>query len=63
MNARPIRVPVQPDDTRLEVQMRRFPVPKLANSTCEMVAGARCEPIQMILEPPERFVAGLRSVA
>ena len=28
-----------------------------------LTAGARYEPLQMILEPPERFLAGLRFVA
>jgi hypothetical protein len=57
-------VTVQPDDVRLDVQMRQIPVLGTGNSACEMVAGARYEPVQMNLEPAiKRFVAGLRLVA
>ena len=40
-------VTVMPGEARLELQMRRFPataLPRPANSTCRMVAGAGFEP-------------------
>jgi hypothetical protein len=59
-------VSVVPGDARLDVQMRTLPaVGSLlpANSTCGLVAGARYEPVQIVLRPVERFLAGLRMVA
>jgi hypothetical protein len=33
-----------------------------ANCSFEMIAGARCAPVQKILEPVERFVVGGRGL-
>ena len=49
-------VTVQPDDNRLDLRVRTLP--DLGNLSVSMVAGARYEPLQMNLEPPERFLAG-----
>ena len=57
-------ITVQPDNNRLDLRIRTLPA--LGNSPVSMVAGARYEPLQMNLEPPERFIAGrqgLRFVA
>jgi len=48
---------VQPDEARLDLRVRALPVLD-ADSSVGMVAGARYEPLQMILDPPEQFVAG-----
>ncbi len=50
-------VTVQPDDNRLDLRVRTLPA--LGDSSVSMVAGARYEPLQMIMEPPERFVVGI----
>ena len=55
-------VTVQPDEARLDLRVRSLPILD-ADSSVGMVAGARYEPVQKILEPPERFVAGLGAVA
>ena len=49
-------VTVVPEKARLDLQVRTLPAVLDADSTCLMVAGARYEPLQMNLEPPERFV-------
>jgi hypothetical protein len=56
------RVTVQPDERRLDLEVRTLPVLD-PYSSVGVVAGARYEPVQMILEPAERFVAGLKLVA
>ena len=59
-------VSVIPGEARLDVQMRTLPtVGSLlpANSTCGLVAGARYEQVQMNLQPPNRYLAGLRWAA
>jgi hypothetical protein len=48
-------ITVRPDTGVLDVQMRQLPVLGAANSACEMVAGARYEPVQIELIPVERF--------
>ena len=56
------RIELSPKDGRGAAYFTRLPV----NCSFELVAGARYEPVQKILEPPERFVVGnqgLRSVA
>ena len=63
MRAFVVGVTVQRDDVRLDVQMRQIPKLGTEDSACEMVAEARYEPVQMNLEPPEWFLAGLRLVA
>ncbi len=58
-------VTVQPDERRLDLQVRALPVLD-HNSSVGVVAGARYEPLQMNLKPPTRFIAvgrGLRLVA
>jgi hypothetical protein len=62
VNAFISRVTVQPDERRLDLEVRTLPV-LYPNSSVGVVAGARYEPVQMTLEPAERFVAGLRRVA
>ena len=59
-------VSVVPGDARFDVQMRTLPtVGSLlpANSTCQMVAGARYTPLQIVLQPLNRYLAGLRWAA
>ena len=59
-------VSVVPGEARLDVQMRTLPaIGSLlpANSTCGLVAGARYEPVQMKLQPLNRYLAGLRVAA
>ena len=56
------RIELSPKDGRGAAYFTRLPV----NCSFEMVAGARYETVQKILEPPERFVVagrGLRRVA
>ena len=55
-------VTVQPDERRLDLQVRTLPVLD-PNSSVAVVAGARCEPVQMNLEPAEKFLAALELVA
>jgi hypothetical protein len=59
-------VSVVPGEARLDVQMRTLPtfgslLP--ANSTCGLVAGARYVPVQMKLQPLNRYLAGLQKAA
>jgi hypothetical protein len=59
-------VSVVPGEARLDVQMRTPPALgalQPANSTCRMAAGARYEPLQIVLRPMERFLAGMRRAA
>ena len=59
-------VSVVPGDARLDIQMHTLPaVGSLlpANSTCGLVAGARYVPLQMKLQPLNRYLAGLRWAA
>jgi hypothetical protein len=59
-------VSVVPGEARLDVQMRTLPavgVLQPANSTCGLVAGARYVPVQMKLQPLNRYLAGLRWAA
>jgi DNA invertase Pin-like site-specific DNA recombinase len=59
-------VSVVPGEARLDVQMRTLPaVGSLlpANSTCGLVAGARFVPLQMKLQPLNRYLAGLKWAA
>ena len=56
-------VTVRPDAGVLELQIEKFPALGMGNFTCEMVAGARYEPVQIELGPLERFVARVRRVA
>jgi len=42
---------VRPDTGVLDVQMRNLPELGKGNSTCEMVAGARYEPVQIEMRP------------
>ncbi|MBZ5640998.1 MAG: hypothetical protein LAO51_19845, partial [Acidobacteriia bacterium] len=53
-------VKVIPEEARLELEMRKFPavaLPRPGNSTCELVAGARYERVQIEMKPGGRFVA------
>jgi hypothetical protein len=54
---------VRPDTGVLDLQMKKFPELGSGSFTCEMVAGARYEPIQIEMKPTERFLAGLQRVA
>jgi hypothetical protein len=59
-------VNVIPGEARLDIQMRTLPAVgtlQPGDSACRMVAGARCEPVQIELRPMERFLAGLRRAA
>ena len=59
-------VSVVPGDARLDVQMRTLPAVGAlgsANSTCGLVAGARYVPVQMKLQPLNRYLAGLQRAA
>ncbi|MBZ5640827.1 MAG: hypothetical protein LAO51_18980, partial [Acidobacteriia bacterium] len=59
-------VKVMPEVARLELEMRKFPavgLPRPANSTCELVAGARFVPLQIEMKPVGRFLAGLERAA
>jgi DNA invertase Pin-like site-specific DNA recombinase len=59
-------VSVVPGEARLDVRMRTLPavgVLRPENSTCGLVAGARYVPLQIDLNPLERFLAGLRRAA
>jgi hypothetical protein len=61
-----VGVTVQPEEIRLDLQIRKIPTLAPGKSTCGMVAGARYEPLQMNLEPAERYIVGgegLRFVA
>jgi hypothetical protein len=50
-------ITVEPDECGLDLQVR--PLPMLdSDSSVGMVAGARYEPVQKILELAEQFVAG-----
>jgi site-specific DNA recombinase len=56
-------ITVRPDTSVLDLQMKTLPALGTANSTCERVAGARYEPLQMKLQPLSRYLAGLRWAA
>ncbi len=56
-------ITVRPDTAVLDVQMRQLPALGDANSTCQRVAGARYEQVQMNLQPLNRYLAGLRWAA
>jgi hypothetical protein len=56
-------VSVVPGEARLDIQMRTFRALSDANSTCGLVAGARYVPVQMKLQPLNRYLAGLRWAA
>jgi hypothetical protein len=45
----------------LDLQMKKFPELVSGNFTCEMVAGARYEPVQIEMRPMGRFQLGRRS--
>jgi site-specific DNA recombinase len=53
-------VTVRPDEARLDIQVRPIPVLGTANSSLGVVAGARYEPVQIDLEPANRFVVPFR---
>jgi hypothetical protein len=54
---------VRPDTGVLDLQMKKLPVLGTGNFTGEMVAGARYEPLQIVLRPLDRYLAGLRTAA
>ena len=56
-------ITVRPDTGVLDLQMRQLPVLGAANSACDVVAGARYEPVQMEMTPLVRFLAGRRQAA
>ena len=59
-------VSVVPGEARLDVQMRTLPavgVLRHSNSACGLVAGARFVPLQMKLQPLNRYLAGLQTAA
>jgi hypothetical protein len=59
-------VSVVPGEARLDVRMRTLPALGAllpANSTCGLVAGARYVPLQVKLQPINRYLAGLRWAA
>ena len=59
-------VSVVPDEARLDIQMRTLPavgVLRHSNSACELVAGARYEPVQIELRPLNLYVAGFQRAA
>lgn len=56
-------ITVRPDTGMLDLPMKKLPARVPGNSTCEMVAGARYEPLQIEMRPLGRFLAGLRRVA
>ena len=51
-------ITIHPDEPRIEARVRRLPTFGKKDSTCELVAGVRYEPLQMILEPPDQFIVG-----
>jgi hypothetical protein len=51
-------VTVVPDKLRLDLRVRTFPVIGTQDSSVGLVAGARYEPVQKNLEPPEAFLVG-----
>jgi hypothetical protein len=56
-------ITVRPDTGVLDLQIKKLPVLVPGNFTCEMVAGARYEPVQIEMRPMERFVVGLKRAA
>ena len=56
-------ITVSPDTGVLELQMKKFPEFGTGNFTCDVVAGARYEPLQIEMRPVERYLVGLRRVA
>ena len=52
-------ITVRPETRVLDLQMKKLPALGAGNFTCEMVAGARYEQVQIEMRPLERFVAGL----
>jgi hypothetical protein len=59
-------VSVVPAEARLDVQMRTLPAVgalRPANSASGLVAGARYEPLQIVLRPLDRYLAGLSRAA
>ena len=56
-------ITVHPDTGVLDVRIKKFPELVAGNFTCDVVAGARYEPVQIELRPLERFLAGLRRAA
>ena len=51
-------VKVMPEEARLELEIRKLPtvgMPRLGNSTCQVVAGARLERVQIELKPSGQF--------
>jgi len=56
-------VTVVPEKTRIDFRIRQLSAVWQEDSSVGVVAGARCEPVQMNLEPLERFLAGLRGAA
>jgi hypothetical protein len=56
-------ITVRPDTGALDLQLKEFPTSGAGDFTCEMVAGARYEPLQIEMKQVEKFLAGLRRVA
>ena len=56
-------ITVSPDTGVLDLQVKKLPALVPGNFTCDVVAGARYEPLQIEMRPMERFLAGLRKVA
>jgi hypothetical protein len=56
-------ITVRPHTGVLDLVMKKIPELGAGISTCEMVAGARYEPVQIELRPVERFLAGVRRAA
>jgi hypothetical protein len=46
-----------------DLQMKKLPALVSGNFTCELVAGARYESVQIEMKPLNRYLAGLRRVA
>ena len=56
----PFALTSSPTDTGvLDLRMKKLPALDPGNFTCDVVAGARYEPVQIEMRPMERFLAGL----
>lgn len=56
-------ITVRRDTGVLDLQMKKLPALVPWNFTCEMLAGARYEPLQIEMRPLDRYLAGLPRAA
>jgi hypothetical protein len=56
-------VTVHPDTAVVDARMRQLPALGTANSTCQLVAGARFVLVQTNLQPLNRYLAGFLRAA